>query len=70
MLGAIIGDIVGSVYEVNNLRTTEFELFINESYVSDDSVLTVADAILRGLLNGIVSITSSIQLLPALFLRQ
>ncbi|GHN00592.1 hypothetical protein WSM22_20810 [Cytophagales bacterium WSM2-2] len=49
MLGAIIGDIVGSVYEVNNLRTTEFELFTPASRVSDDSVMTiaVADALLN-----------------------
>ena len=27
MLGAIIGDIIGSVYEWNNIRTKEFPLF-------------------------------------------
>ncbi len=27
MLGAIIGDIVGSYYEFNSIKTTEFELF-------------------------------------------
>ncbi len=27
MLGAIIGDIVGSVYEFDNIKTKEFELF-------------------------------------------
>jgi ADP-ribosylglycohydrolase len=50
MIGAIIGDIIGSVYEVNNLRTTEFELFRSDSHISDDSVLTiaVADALLHG----------------------
>jgi ADP-ribosylglycohydrolase len=48
MIGAIFGDIIGSIYEVNNSRTTEFDLFKNNSHVSDDSVLTiaVADALL------------------------
>jgi ADP-ribosylglycohydrolase len=44
MIGAIIGDIIGSVYEVNNTRTTDFELFRSDSHVSDDSVLTIAVA--------------------------
>ena len=30
MLGAIIGDIVGSVYEFNNIKTTDFPLFGDE----------------------------------------
>lgn len=49
MLGAIIGDIIGSVYEVNNHRTTDFPLFTEASHVSDDSVLTlaVADSLLN-----------------------
>ncbi|UCD49676.1 MAG: ADP-ribosylglycohydrolase family protein [Phycisphaerales bacterium] len=50
MLGAIAGDIVGSVYE--NLRTKrkDFRLFTPLSTFTDDSVLTVAvaDAILTG----------------------
>ncbi len=50
MLGAIAGDIVGSVYE--NLRTKrkDFRLFTPVSMFTDDSVLTiaVADAILSG----------------------
>ena len=44
MIGAIFGDIIGSIYEVNNLRTTEFPLFKSDSHVSDDSVLTIAVA--------------------------
>lgn len=48
MYGAIIGDIIGSVYERNNIKTTEFELFQKNSVFTDDTVLTiaVADAIL------------------------
>jgi ADP-ribosylglycohydrolase len=48
MLGAITGDIVGSVYEWNNIKTTEFELFSPKCFFTDDSILTIAlaDAIL------------------------
>lgn len=50
MIGAIAGDIIGSVYE--NLRTKNkgFRLFTPLSTFTDDTVLTVAvaDAILRG----------------------
>lgn len=44
MKGAIIGDIVGSVYEHNNIKTKDFTLFTNESHFTDDSVLTCAIA--------------------------
>jgi len=44
MLGALIGDIVGSVYEWNNIKTTEFNLFSSKGFFTDDSVLTVATA--------------------------
>src|SRR5438270_5603915 len=44
MLGAIVGDIVGSVYEVRNLKSTDFPLFRRESRFTDDTVLTVAAA--------------------------
>lgn len=49
MIGAIAGDIIGSVYEWNNIKTTEFELFINRSTFTDDTVLTVAlaDSIIK-----------------------
>jgi len=48
LLGAIIGDIVGSVYEWNNIKTENFPLFSTSSRFTDDTVLTVAvaDAIL------------------------
>ena len=44
MLGAIIGDIVGSCYEFNGIKTTEFELFRPNSRYTDDSVMTMAVA--------------------------
>jgi ADP-ribosylglycohydrolase len=50
MIGAIGGDIIGSVYEHHNIRTTEFPLFDARCTFTDDTVLTVAvaDAILTG----------------------
>ena len=49
MLGAIIGDIVGSVYEWNNIKTKEFPLFREDCFFTDDTVmaLAVADAIMQ-----------------------
>ncbi|UBF26616.1 ADP-ribosylglycohydrolase family protein [Kovacikia minuta CCNUW1] len=49
MLGAIAGDIIGSVYERDNTKTKNFLLFRAESRFTDDTVLTVAiaDAILN-----------------------
>ncbi len=46
MLGAIIGDIVGSPYEFdeNNIKTTNFPLFTDKSIFTDDTVMTVAVA--------------------------
>lgn len=44
MLGAIAGDIIGSVYEKDNIKTTEFTLFGPDSRFTDDTVLTVAIA--------------------------
>lgn len=42
MLGAIAGDIIGSVYEWNNIRSTDFPLFSPHSHFTDDTILTVA----------------------------
>ena len=42
MKGAIIGDIVGSIYEFNNIKTKAFPLFSPGCRYTDDSVLTVA----------------------------
>lgn len=44
MIGAIIGDIVGSVYEFDNIKTKDFELFDKECFFTDDSVMTAAVA--------------------------
>ena len=44
MLGAIIGDIIGSVVEFNPIRTTEFEALNPKCEFTDDSVLTLATA--------------------------
>ena len=44
MLGAIIGDTVGSVYEFHNIKTTHFPLFDPRSNYTDDSVMTMAVA--------------------------
>lgn len=51
MLGAIIGDIVGSPYEFNNTSNPRFPLFSERSSFTDDTICTVAiaDAILRDL---------------------
>jgi ADP-ribosylglycohydrolase len=44
MLGAIAGDIIGSVFEASPIKTTDFELFSEWSGFTDDTVLTVATA--------------------------
>ena len=42
MLGAIIGDIVGSRFEFNNHRSKNFDLFTRESFVTDDTIMSLA----------------------------
>ena len=42
MIGAIIGDIVGSVYEFNNIRTKNFPLITNKNTFTDDTIMTIA----------------------------
>ena len=46
MLGALIGDTVGSIYESRsrNIKTTDFPLFSKGSHFTDDSVMTIAVA--------------------------
>ena len=50
MLGAITGDIIGSVHEFAGEKTKDFPLFVEDSRFTDDSVLTiaVADCLLTG----------------------
>ena len=50
MLGAMIGDIVGSKYEFNNTFDYDFEMFGEGCDFTDDTICTVAiaDAILNG----------------------
>jgi type I restriction enzyme M protein len=49
MLGAIIGDIVGSRFEWNNIKSKEFDFFTYRCEFTDDSVMTlaIADALLE-----------------------
>ena len=44
MLGAIIGDMVGSVYEFANTKKTDFPFFSQRSTYTDDSIMTLAVA--------------------------
>lgn len=44
MLGAICGDIIGSVHEGAGTKTKDFPLFVEDSRFTDDTVLTVAVA--------------------------
>ncbi len=50
MIGAIAGDVIGSVYERFRVKRTDFPLFSDRCRFTDDTVLTVAvaDAILQG----------------------
>ncbi len=42
MLGAIIGDVVGSLYEFESNKTKDFELFTQSNHLTDDSMMTIA----------------------------
>ncbi len=44
MLGAIIGDTIGSIYEFNNIHTRVFPLFGKSSTFTDDSIMSMAVA--------------------------
>ena len=44
MLGAIIGDMVGSIYEFHPIKTKEFIIYDKRSRMTDDSLLTIAVA--------------------------
>lgn len=42
MLGAIIGDIVGSRFEWDNYKAKDFEFLTNDCFFTDDSVMSLA----------------------------
>lgn len=44
MIGAIIGDVVGSVYEFDNIKTKDFPLLTKRNFITDDTVMTLAVA--------------------------
>lgn len=44
MIGAIIGDIVGSRFEWNNIKSKEFDLFTSKCLPTDDSIMSLAIA--------------------------
>jgi ADP-ribosylglycohydrolase len=50
MVGAIAGDIIGSIYEQHGIKTKDFPLFQQQCRFTDDTVLTVAvaDVLLHG----------------------
>jgi len=51
VIGAIVGDIVGSVYEWRRIKTKSFEFFVEQCECTDDSVCTaaVADILMHNL---------------------
>lgn len=53
MIGAIIGDTIGSIYEFNNYRKEDFDLYNNRSHPTDDTILTLAvyDIVTSGIYN-------------------
>ena len=54
MLGAIIGDVAGSRFEFDNIKTKDFELFdIDDSFATDDSIMSLA--VLDMLINNYVN---------------
>ena len=42
MYGAVFGDIIGSTYELHNVKTEQFELFRAGSTFTDDTVMSIA----------------------------
>ena len=51
MVGASIGDVIGSRHEFNNIKTKDFQLFTKECSFTDDTVMTcaVAEALMYSL---------------------
>lgn len=54
MIGAILGDIIGSRFEFNNVLSKDFELLTDDCCFTDDTVMTcaVAEALMRSAPNG------------------
>ena len=54
MIGAIIGDIVGSRFEFNNFKSKDFEMFTDWNCFTDDTVMTcaVAESLMDSKKNG------------------
>ena len=50
MLGAIVGDVLGSIHEFRPVKTKDFELLNSDCIFTDDTVMTVAVA--DSLMNG------------------
>ena len=44
IIGAIAGDIIGSIYEFHSIKTKDFRLFSKKSQFTDDTVMTMAVA--------------------------
>lgn len=44
MYGAVFGDIIGSTYELHNVKTEQFELFPAGSTFTDDTIMSIAVA--------------------------
>ena len=56
MYGVAIGDLLGSKYEFNNIKTKDFELFQPDMFVTDDTVMTCA--VIETLLDGVEPVES------------
>lgn len=54
MKGAVIGDIIGSPYEFDRMKTKDFKLFLRMSTYTDDSIMTIAvgDALMKWFTTG------------------
>lgn len=65
MMGAIIGDIVGSVYEWRRIKTKDFPLFREDCFFTDDTVMTcaVAGSINRSLILHYLTMSNQYHLL-------
>ena len=45
LYGSICGDIIGSVYEFNNVKTKDFPLFTPESTFTDDTIAAITGSV-------------------------